>query len=611
MAHYEDKPEARDIQAAKEHLLKIWQSAHAQWEKVDQFYHRTYPLWPAHINTREEYRPSTPTNVVDHAVDTQLAFSPRIHRFPAGRGETQEERADLIEPWAQAAMEEMALLEPMLTWKQLGKHETMYGYGHVEGPLLDNTERPSRPRRQRGEDQEDFEARETLYANEKKTWFPFRTRALHPARVLLDPMQKKSSIAIKMDKRYSYQVYELTMRKMGKRSNVGEWKISDPYDTVDMIEYWTRYWHGVMASGQLLYVEKNTWGYVPYKHAFAGFGQEPTSMEEIDPKYLAIGILDPIMESIKNQAQSHTGRHNALMTATFNKRGTTQPAEEMAEQLANSDIIEGQPGALWWLDTPNLPNWIFQEEQWVDRDIEQGSFARVLGGFKEPGVSTVGQQAILSTAASKKFAALTRQLEHIATNVGSDLLRLVDVLGERITVRGRTIGPSEIQHDYSIVVTFELIDPVLQLQQRELGMREVQMELKSDETYRNADAKLEDEMGERKRLDKMRMRRSPEYQALKMAALMEELGLTQSEPQPFEGGANGNVPGANGNVPGANGNVPGAGPLLGPDGLPIQEGLGNAADLNSPAGPGRAMRELRQAIAPGVQNPPRTGTYNA
>ena len=72
-------------------------------------------------------------------------------------------------------------------------------------------------------------------------------------------------------------------------------------------------------------------------------------------------------------------------------------------------------------------------------------------------------------------------------------------------------------------ISFDLVDPVLQLQQRQLGLQEVQAGLKSMETYWAADARLEDASGERKRLLMDWVRKNPMiHQALAMEVAKEE-----------------------------------------------------------------------------------------
>ena len=117
-----------------------------------------------------------------------------------------------------------------------------------------------------------------------------------------------------------------------------------------------------------------------------------------------------------------------------------------------------------------------------------------------------------------------KQLEHIATNVGSNILRLVDVLGEELTVQGHVLRPSDIEHDYSIDIKFELLDPVLQMQERITAMNEHTQRLLSDESYW-ARTRLEDATGERRRIDEEDARQIPEVKMLRIREILREQGL--------------------------------------------------------------------------------------
>ena len=78
---------------------------------------------------------------------------------------------------------------------------------------------------------------------------------------------------------------------------------------------------------------------------------------------------------------------------------TTGDASELQQQLARGDIVEVQsPNEVSWLKNQELPRYMFESEQWLDRDVELGTFSRQNAGIREQGVSTVGQQSILSTA---------------------------------------------------------------------------------------------------------------------------------------------------------------------------------------------------------------------
>jgi hypothetical protein len=609
----DEQPTVEYVEKLAKHLEGLWSRTHAKWMQIDSYYNQTFQIWPAGLNRPEWLKPSRSRSIVDHATDHQLAHDPVVHRMPAAEGVMHKRRADKVEPALKAIMDEASLLEPSLTWKQVGKHLLLYGYAIVEDGLDGNVlhDRDDKPRKGRDETEDDYKARQRLAAAKAEMMMPFRTRAPHPARVLLDPTEKDPKVAIKHTYRYSKDLEDMTKARMTangkpKRGSVTKWECGDePFSLIETYEYWSDCWHAMVADNNMLFVEKNTWGFVPYSHAYAGYGQEVTSYTEVDPSYMAVGILEPVLPVLKAQAQAVAGRHNALMEATFNPTGTTMDAAELQEQLSTGDVIEmGNRGDVWKMEIPQLPRWMFQSEEWLDKDIEMGTFARALAGVREQGVSTVGQQAILSTAAGRKFASPARQLEHLASRSASHVLQLIDVMGLRLNVRGNKISPQDIEHNYSVKVSFELVDPVLQLQNRELGMREVQQGLKSKETYWSADARLEDATGERRRLLEDLIRTDPEVQRLLAGEVLREAGLLQAiEAARAEEEAMAAAAQGGGGVPGGGGGpamAPEEPPVLGPDGMPLNQTMG-----------GGGLRPLREPLTPGIAKPSRIGASRA
>ena len=589
---YDEKPTVESIRQITRYLQDVWSKTHVKWEEIDSYYQQTFKLWPEHLNRPEWLKPARSRSIVDHAVDHQLAYEPIVHRFPATQTEVSQRRADEVEPALKAILDEASLFEPTMTWKQVGKNLLLYGYAVVEDGLDSAcmAQRREKPRKGRNEPQEEFDRRVRIHKNAVKSMMPFRTRAPHPSRVLLDPMEKEPRMAVKHALRRSIDLEEVTSARMtgarAKRGEVHPWTVGEnPFELVMVDEFWSECWHAMVADSELLFVEKNTWGFVPFSHAFSGYGQEVTSVEECDPSYLAIGILEPVMPALKAQAQAVAGRHNALMEATFNPTGTVMDASELEEQLSRGDVIEmGNKSDVWKMEIPQLPRWMFASEEWLDRDIELGTFSRALAGVREQGVSTVGQQAILTTAAGRKFVSPTKQLEHLATKSASHILQWVDVLELDLRIRGHQLADNMLESDYSCSVSFELIDPVLQLQFRELGMREVQQGLKSKETYWSSDARLEDSTGEQKRLLEDLIRQDPRVQELMAKEVAREAGLQDLLDKEEDRMANQQMSAMNG------------GGMTGPDGMPIQQTMGQGAG-----------RPPRNPLTPDTARPSRVG----
>jgi len=174
-------------------------------------------------------------------------------------------------------------------------------------------------------------------------------------------------------------------------------------------------------------------------------------------------------------------------------------------------------------------------------------------------------------------------------------LQLIDVLDLELKVNGHEIRPADLEGEYSVDVKFELIDPVLQMQNREMGLREVQQGLKSKQTYWSADAKLEDATGEEMRLVRDMIRAQPEVIKILAAQVAKEFGIDQML-QEMEDEAAAAEAGQGGPMAGMGG---GGDPLAG---LMAPQN-GNQA--------GGGVQELNNALTPNVFNPDRRGTQLA
>jgi hypothetical protein len=338
---------------------------------------------------------------------------------------------------------------------------------------------------------------------------------------------------------------------------------------VEVVEYWTKDWHAVkVKGGEILYVEKNSYGFVPFKHAFAGIGSDRSGEDGSNPEFLAVGIMDAVQDAVVREAQEVSAKHNAVIEASFKRIRTDKDPAEAAREL-RGDIVQATRDEYGFIEARDVPQWVLQIGGETRSDIERGTFTSQVAGFRAEGVSTVGQQAILSSAASQKFAQPMRQLEHLVTLVGSDILRLVHVLDEPLTVRGYKIGKREVADDFNILVTYELIDPHLRLQERRMGIEEVKMGIKSMETYRSADARIEDETGERHRLLVEQLRKNPAIIEALASEVLKAEGLDKMVEKFLEGQREGDEP-----------------PIVNPDatGTPAspEAGLGDTAGVGSP-----------------------------
>ena len=593
----EDKrPTEQYIEATAKHLEDVWAKSVLKWKKTDGFIHGTFPVWDETKHPdRPAVRPATGRSRIDAAVDTQLPYEPQFHRDPINESATQKEAADRVENWLSAVWEQASLLEAVLPAKQAARHLVSYGYAILEGPYVRRSEKPMR---EEDESDEDYEVR-------LSDWFPFRMRAPHPSRILLPPMEKRPSHGIKRVKHYAKDLHDLTYSRLARNKkalvDVYDYGL-EPWKLVDTIEYFSKKWHALMTSsqsierggaGRLLFVERNTDGFVPSAHGFSGWGQEPTDMTEIDPSYAAQGILDPVLDTLLREAQRKSGLHNALIQMAFAKMGSTKNSTEAALAL-QGDIVEGEEGDYWWLKYPDMPNWMFTAGEEIAREIEEGTFSLMQSGFRQEGVNTVGQQAILMNKSNLKFQVITKQMEDMASVIAGNFLRQAYRMETIPIVRGNKISHEDIGNRYHIRATFELVDPVLALQEREMAMREFQAGLNSREGYWEA-ARVKDTSTRKRQLLEDIVHQMPEVAAEEVFATMEKVGFAdlveRLKAQALAQKAAEQAAQANGGAP--------AGPSV-TEGLPSEE----PASPMEPGRPATALREMRKPLTSAVPGQP-------
>lgn len=590
----ERKPDEQDIKDAFTHLDRVWSNTHAHWHlKIDPWYWGTTRIW-ALESQRSQTIPSRARAIIDHATDTLLAYEPKYTRNPIGLGRSNEEAADRVEIALFQIVLDSMLQDPILAFKQLGKYLSTYGYCVLEGPTWDATVRPVPPVESDFKTGEEFEWAQIDYRNSLKHWNPIGIRAPHPSRILMDPFTRNPGMAIRRERLFVKDVRHLVdqLREMNREDQQVNETVSIPgdrYDQVVVAEYWTDDWHSLALGegnslGEQLFIERNAWGFVPYIQAFAGFGQQRTAEDENgSPLNLTQGLLDPILQSLKVHAQSFSAKHTAVLERSY-PRTMADPAKidsaELAQQLARADgILEAGKDDILFLEFPPIERALFQIDQMIDADITLGTYVADVAGQRQQGVSTVGQQAILSTASHRKFEPVLRQLGYMATVLGRNILKLADRNGENISVNGHTLRIADIKHDYNIVGEFQVVDPILQQNARELGLREVQAGLKSDETYRENDLKVASESVELKRLLKQAVRKSPGYiRAIARAVAREDGMLEFLDESDSDEGVIGN---------------------MGEEQVPAE-----ARELTAAAG-GGSTRSLRQGLTGQVRRPQR------
>ena len=598
MADLRERPEAEQITRFYSKMTELWSKAHEEFRDNDDYYQRKFNVWNQNYQGRPIFYDSTPTHLVDHAVATLMSFSPRVHREPVGDTEDDKINATNLEHGLKAVMDHAALHEPSLPWKLLSQYMVAHGYGVIEAPVLSGlSERPTSPDRANFATDEEYEQELAIFKANRKNYNPVRIRIPHPSTVLMNPTEKIPTIAIKASKMTAQDLHDQSVLKKRtqrrKFAEIFEMDDYDPWDEVEVWDYWTPYWHVKMLANPAptygspnsvaaspIYMERNTWGFVPFVHAFSGLSGMDFADEGGDPYNFAQGILSPNKETIRKRTQEISAFHQMLLRSAFAPMGTSRDPMTLAQAIQNEGILEGDLQDFWVMNTPDIPGWMQSIRAGTDSTLEMGTYSPGLAGQKVAGVTTVGQQAILNTAGMRIFAGVAMQREHLASIVGSRILQLVDNVSELasgIGANGKLLTKAQINGVYGIQIQFPHSEPVMDMQQRQMAMSEFGAGLIDPMTYYEA-AGYENGTEIKKRLIEESVRKLPAVREKIETLVAQELGLVDEEnsaaameqiQQQAQGGMMG------GAAPGA-----GAPPQAGPP-----QGGGAPADLNEPLTP--------------------------
>ena len=503
MADLRERPDEEQIVRFRSKMGELWGKAHAEFRDNDAYYQRKFNVWSQNYQGRPVFYDSTPTHLVDHAVSTLMNFDPRIHREPVGDTEQHKIDATDLENGLKAVLDNSGRQETVMPWKMMAQYLVAHGYAVIEGPLLSGLQnRPPEPVRDDYDDDDEYNAANTIYRAQRKSFNPIRIRVPHPSTVLMNPREKMPTMAIKASKMSAQELHEQSVmkkkRQRRKYAEIFDMGSLDPWDEVECWDYWTPYWHVKLVanpqasfgsptakSATAIWMERNTWGFVPFVHTFSGWGMDMSDTGG-DPANLAQGILTPNKETIRKRTQELSAFHQMLLRQAFAPMGTARDPLTLAAAISNEGILEGDPGDYWVMQTPDIPAWAQNIRAGTDTTLEMGTYTSALAGMKQPGVGTVGQQAILNTAGMKIFGPLEAQREHVSSIVGGRILQLVDTVSELrngIGADGKIVRRSQIHNIYDVKVQFPHSDPVMEMQRRQMALSEYQAGLIDSMTY--------------------------------------------------------------------------------------------------------------------------------
>lgn len=452
------RPDMGYVRKRKDQLAMLWGEAHAHWDVVDAFVNDENPLWvemPELVRKARGpgiKRSGRARQLLDTAASVFLASDPKVRREPVGEGKTHDAKADVVEDFGAAWLKDVDRKEMEAPSQTIKKHLLLYNYAVMEAVTLETNAQERLP-----------EAVEN--SRPKRLFNPTRIGAPHPRSVLMDPRQAIAKEAVVLLRMTRGQLEDISL-EYGSQYLAGD----DRYLDVEAWEYWSEDWHQLYEAdnGKAIVDERNPHLSVPFAHRFGPLGMVTGDTQ--DSRWLrrkCVGILEPVLDLLTQYDEISSAEQHYLQKAAYLKlRVDNKDVAEAAEE-ATGNLVTGGKDDWGYIVTPDLPATLARIKEDIDRRIEENTFPKHLGGFRPEGVTTVGQNAQLNVAASRKFQPFLRVMEDLMSIALARAFRLIITWNHAVTVDGITLKPEDLEGDDNVRVSYPYFDALLELEKRQ------------------------------------------------------------------------------------------------------------------------------------------------
>ena len=449
----------------RKHLEDVWRPARAKWQEWHDLHDQKHLIrfsLPADVRKLGIAR-----SKVSAMVDTLITNEPTVSRKLVKEGQAHEDNADKAENWGKGLLRRVAVAGgPVPPFRTAAYFLALLGYTtgvwRWDDKLWDAT-----PTVKRGPG---YSARLEEAKAQQARGFPYVIEFPHPARILLPHQERKPSIAIELASMYGWQVEKMLEREAWEK--VGDLH-ANPYDILEVMNYWDEEKRGLFINKVEVEVRDNGFGFVPFGHAFSGYGHE--SMPAIwgshgsgttalsmgpNPEDEAVGILAGAEDSIKALDEFSTSLGFLVGLASYTNYFTTGNADEINKQRVEGGLggavhvekVEDMPKPS---EIPQLGAWVFQHKESLRQNIDELTFQGVVAGQMSPNVPmTATGQAMQLGEARHKFGMPMTQLNLLAGEFLGMSARATVLKGAQVEIDGVSCGEKEFEGNYEFQVDF-------------------------------------------------------------------------------------------------------------------------------------------------------------
>ena len=529
-------------------LVDVWRPAHEVWRESDTVLNMKHDI--RYVKPAEPRKLPSARTKLQGMIDTMVASMPQVDRAPVRDTEDSKRKADKTEIWAKAELERAAKISLVPPSKVFSRYLAQYGY--AVWPTRWNSKA--------------FLVRDPddLRANLKSQQLPFDLTVPNPARVLLPHYEAIPSFAV--------ETMSLTIREAQEKfPDVADQFSGSPLSLVQCMYYWDEDNLYVTINGREALSDENPYGFVPYAHAFAGYGYErtpkfdgtngtPTGTDWSgfgpSPKDLAEGLLAGTIDLIKSKDEWYTAMLAKAIRGAYLNIFTSMDPTELSDNMKKAGlggvipVDAGRPidQQIQWEKPPPASQEAQEVFNVMQDEYEKATFVGVVQGFRSPGVSTATQHAEQLGQARLRFDVPMMKVNHVAGQVIGNCAKMLTVMEETIELAGVKVSGSDFEGNYDFTVKYEARDEAALLRAKDIGLQELQVGAIDLETYW-ADTGRSDASGLKKKLDVQKIVDDPQTIAtVRQAADMafrQKHGLPAPMPQ--------QPPSVPGQVPGVDG----------------------------------------------------------
>lgn len=469
----------------------VWAMAHGEWLEDDMFFKGRYankivvPEW----SEGRKFIPATAYAKVVNAVSQLITSEPRADRHAFSDEPKDQAEANRLSTWAGNSLKGFTRFTTGSPLKDFGHNLFEYGYSAMYAPTWNNALWPDFPERnKRRSDNKAWLREKEGWERDVATIFPFNALVPHPTEILIDPTAPAvPPWAIYRTQRTSQSLKDTFLDGSDNPDAVlkafHHLLPGKSTEKVSLYIYWSEERYvvvgdlntvdgSIFGNSIVLVDTDNPYGFMPFIHAFAGFGSpSPYGRSQDWVSDMAYGILRPIRSALLSEAQIATGEDQIVFKIAFEHLFVEERAKEIGDQMGQGIVVEiGVNNKVVPEQTSQIPPALFalKADRVKDTEIGSGGQSAITRGDRSPGTRTASQHAQQVSLAKQIYNTPMQRLNHVASIMVGNMARLMVVMEAPVSITGEiegktsliTVKPEDFKGHFHFDVDMEAADDI-------------------------------------------------------------------------------------------------------------------------------------------------------